>query len=161
MLLNQHQIAKLRTYILRLYPLEIQWRSHLDSCVRVFVCSVCAHVHLLIVVIVLIILQAAGGLCVVRKGGTLRVVLWAPETIFPQLVTFCRTDRNKETCYTDKKKKEDLNCADLCQHVKSRECQPCCQAQLTPPLVTTCCDGAVMYVCVWVCMPMCDKKKCL
>lgn len=125
MLLNQHQIAKLRTYILRLYTLEIQWRSHLDSCVRVFVCSVCAHVHLLIVVIVLIILQAAGGLCVVRKGGTLRVVLWAPETIFPQLVTFCRTDRNKETCYTDKKKRR----LELCWSLSA------CQVTWVPTLL--------------------------
>lgn len=48
----------------------------------------CDYVYLLIIFINPVILQAAGGLNGVREGGTLRVVLGTPETIFPQLVTF-------------------------------------------------------------------------
>lgn len=74
--------------------------GELDSYVCVFACSVYVNVYLLINVVILVVLQAAGGLCGVREGGTLRVVLRAPETIFPQLVTFCKMDgQNREMCY--------------------------------------------------------------
>lgn len=96
-----------RLEILHLYILV--W-SHLDSCACVFFRSVRVYVHLLIIVIVLIILQAADGLCRVRKCGTLRVVLGAPETIFPQLVTFCRRDGTKENMLSRQK---DFNRPDL------------------------------------------------
>lgn len=52
-------------------------------------------VYLLVHVIIFILLQAADGLRRIREGGTLRVVLGAPEAIFPQLITFCRIVRNK------------------------------------------------------------------
>lgn len=73
--------------------------------------SVCVCVHLLIIVIVLIILQAADGLCGARKRGTLRVVLGAPETIFPQLVTFCRRDQGTKENMLSRQK--DFNRTDL------------------------------------------------
>lgn len=56
----------------------------------------CDYVYLLIIFIIPVILQAAGGLNGVREGGALRVVLGAPETIFPQLVTFWRTKKETE-----------------------------------------------------------------
>ena len=72
----------------------------LDRYVCVFAYSVYVNVYLLINVVILLVLQAAGGLCGVREGGTLRVVLRAPETIFPQLVAFCKMDGpNREMCY--------------------------------------------------------------
>lgn len=52
-------------------------------------------VYLLVHVIIFIILQAADGLSRIREGGTLGVVLRAPEAIFPQLITFCRIVRNE------------------------------------------------------------------
>lgn len=55
----------------------------------------CVYAYLLIIFIIPVILQAA-GLNGVREGGTLRVVLGAPETIFPQLVTFWRTKKETE-----------------------------------------------------------------
>lgn len=82
----------------RLTPLNSIVVSWTDMCV--FASSVYVNVYLLINVVILVVLQAAGGLCGVREGGTLRVVLRAPETIFPQLVTFCKMDgQNREMCY--------------------------------------------------------------
>lgn len=113
--------------------------AHLDSCAGVFFRSVRVYVHLLIIVIVLIILQAADGLCGVRKCGTLRVVLGAPETIFPQLVTFCRRDGTKENMLSRQK---DFNRTDLPSPLPS--------AAPSPPFLTTCCDGCeCVYANVW------------
>lgn len=55
------------------------------------------RLYLLFVIVVVIILQAAGGLGLVREGGTLRVVLGATEAIFPQFITFCKTDKQEQT----------------------------------------------------------------
>lgn len=56
--------------------------------------TVCvALAHLLFVLVLIFILQAAAGVDAVREGGTLRVVLGAPETVFPQFVTFCTADK--------------------------------------------------------------------
>lgn len=70
--------------------------------------------YLLFIIVVVIILQAAGGLGLVREGGTLRVVLRAPEAIFPQFITFCKTDKQKQqTCYMGNKEIKKYNSTDL------------------------------------------------
>lgn len=48
--------------------------------------------HLFLVLVLVFILQAAARVDAVGECGTLRVVLGAPEAVFPQFVTFCTTD---------------------------------------------------------------------
>lgn len=88
--------------------------------------------YLLVNVILLIFLQAADWLSRVRKGRTLRVVLWAPEAILPQLVTFCKMVRWKHLLKT-----RIVQISSVC------ESQFCCKTRA----LTTCCNEVVMHVC--------------